>query len=162
MMALVVLNDNLEGLQTNRLIGSVFVLSDDALGETNGGLWLIRCREVGCLEQQPGRAVGESHYNLEGLQINYWPENIGLGAKCICSEGKTLGEDLLGLLDEDRACQWQSIGRGNWRLRPDEVWWYWLSEQQSGRDTEYRLEGPENISVGSDMDPFPAAKLVRG
>ena len=105
MMALVVLNDNLEGLQTNRLIGSVFVLSDNALRETNGGLWLMRCGEVGCLEQQPGRAVGELHYNLEGLQINYWPENIGLGAKCICSEGKALEEDLLGLLDEDCACQ---------------------------------------------------------
>ena len=88
-MALVVLNNNLEGLQTNRLIGlendglsevdcwrQCLCLKYNALGETNGGLWLMRCGGVGCLERQPGRAIGESHYNPGGLQINCrdWPE----------------------------------------------------------------------------------------
>ncbi len=83
MLAMVVLNDNLEGLQSNRLIGSVFALSDDALGETNGDLWLMRCGGVGCLERQPGRAVDELHYHLEGLQTNCldWLENIGFGSE---------------------------------------------------------------------------------
>mgnify|MGYP006186761559 CR=1 FL=1 len=43
----------------------------------------MRCGEVGCLERQPGRAVDELHYNLEGLQTNCldWPENIGFGSE---------------------------------------------------------------------------------
>ena len=98
MMALVVLNDNLEGLQTNcldwlEIIGLVAkcivlkakhwektcwgcwmrteLVNGKALEEATGDLDLMRCGGIGCLSN-----------NLEGLQRNSleWPENIGVGS----------------------------------------------------------------------------------
>ncbi len=116
----------------------------------------MRCGGVG-FERQPGRAVGESHYNPGGAaeKLPRLAGGIGLVAKCLVLRAKHW----------EKVCwsYWMGTVLVNGRALGEATGYLdllrcggWVLEQQPGRATEDCLEWPENIM--SDVGQFPAAR----